>query len=62
MLVLQINHACSWVQITTGSGNYTCPMKEVNGELLFRFKGKWHKVDDYKTDLTGEYRGPGRSG
>ena len=50
MLVLGINYACGWVQITTGGGTYTCPMEESGGELFFKFKNEWHKVSDYATD------------
>lgn len=50
MLVLGINYACGWVQITTGSGRYTCPMEKRNGELYFRFKNKWHSVKEYASD------------
>lgn len=56
MLVLLINHACSWVQITTGNGRYTCPMREVDDELFFKFKGEWHRVSDYENELTSEFR------
>ena len=36
MLVLGINRILKWVQITTGWGTYTCPTKEINGELFFK--------------------------
>ena len=36
------------VQIVADCGRYyTCPVKEIDGEWFFRFKEKWHKVDDY---------------
>lgn len=44
VLVLGINHICKWVQIVSGGKRYTCPMKEVNGELFFHFKKGWHSV------------------
>lgn len=50
MLILGINNVLNWVQITTGCGTYTCPMKEINGEKFFKFKGEWHRVSDYVTD------------
>ena len=31
---------------------YTCPIKEVDGEWLFRFKNEWHKIDDYVNEYT----------
>ena len=50
MLVLGINYACNWVQITTGYGTYTCPMEDREGVLFFRFKNEWHRVSDYACD------------
>ena len=38
MLVLGINKILNWCQITTGWGTYTCPIKEVNGEMFFKLK------------------------
>ncbi|HBC32476.1 MAG TPA: hypothetical protein DC024_14675 [Clostridiales bacterium] len=54
MLVLSINRILKWVQITTGWGKYTCPIKEINGELFFKFKNEWHKVMDFTSELTTE--------
>lgn len=54
MLILGINRILEWVQITTNGRRYTCPMKEINGELFFRFKNQWHKVIDYVSDHTNE--------
>lgn len=54
MLVLGINRLANWVQITAGRGRYTCPIKEINGELFFKFKGEWHRVIEYVSDLTTE--------
>ena len=61
MLVLGINYACNWVQITTGWGRYTCPMKNVGGELYFKFKNEWHSVKKYASDQlkADNYRGLG---
>lgn len=63
MLVLGINYACNWVQITTGWGKYTCPMEERNGELYFIFKNEWHKVTDYSSEdlKNSDYDGLGKS-
>lgn len=47
MLVLGVMKILGWCQITTGRGTYTCPIKEINGEDYFKFKGEWHKVIDY---------------
>lgn len=56
MLVLCINYACDWVQITNMGRRYTCPIKEIDGELYFRFKNQWHRVRDYTSELTSEFR------
>ena len=56
MLVLCINYACDWVQITNMVRRHTCPMKEIDGELYFRFKNQWHRVRDYTSELTSEFR------
>lgn len=38
-----------WVQIISDGGyTLTCEAKEINGELYFKHKGSWHRVDDYK--------------
>ena len=54
MLVLGVNSILKWVQITTGGRRYTCPTKEMNGELYFHFKNKWHRVKDYVSGYTDE--------
>ena len=56
MLVLCINYACNWVQITNAGRRYTCPMKEIYSELYFRYKNQWHRVRDYTSQLTSEFR------
>ena len=55
MIVLGINRVLNWVQITTHGSKYTCPMKESDGELLFKFNGQWHKVYDYTFEGTTEF-------
>lgn len=57
MEILSINHILKWVQITSGGKRYTCPTKEVNGVLFFKFKNEWHKVIDFTTELTSEFWG-----
>ena len=54
MLVLGINKILEWCQITSGGRTYTCPTKIINGELLFQFKGSWHKVAEYLADHVEE--------
>lgn len=57
MTVLCINHTCNWVQISNGWGRYTCLTEERDGELYFKFKSEWHKVEDYSSEYTTEYNG-----
>ena len=54
MLVLDINHILKWVSIVSGGRRYTCPTKEIDGELFFKFKNEWHKVIEYTSKLTHE--------
>ena len=58
MLVLGVNRILKWCQITTGGRRYTCPTKEINGELFFHFKKTWHPVreclSEYITELVEE--------
>ncbi len=56
MQVLGINHILKWVQIFSSGRRYTCPTKDINGELFFKFKNEWHKVIDYTTVYTGEFK------
>lgn len=57
MLVLGINHILKWVSIISEGRRYTCPTKEINGELFFKFKKEWHKVIEFASKLTQEYKG-----
>ncbi len=50
MLVLGINKILKWCQITSGGRKYTCPTKEINGELFFHFKKEWHKVAEFASE------------
>ena len=54
MLVLGINRILKWVQIVSGGRRYTCPTKEINGELFFVFKRSLHKVIDFTSEHTTE--------
>ena len=57
MKVLGINHILKWVQIISEGRRYTCPTKEINGELFFKFKNEWHKVIDFISEFTSEFKG-----
>lgn len=54
MLILGINRILSWLKITTGGRSYTCPTKEINGELFFKFKNEWLRAIDYVSEHTTE--------
>lgn len=54
MLILGINRVLKWLQITSGGRSYTCPTKEINGELFFIFKKEWHRVADFLSEHTTE--------
>lgn len=56
MKILGINHILKWVQITSNGRRYTCPTKEINGELFFHFKKEWHKVADFISEFTSEFK------
>lgn len=56
MMIMGINHVLEWVQITTNGRTYTCSMKEISGELYFKFKNEWHRVADYISDYTTEFK------
>lgn len=54
MIVLGVNKVLKWCQITAGGRRYTCPTKEINGQLCFIFKKAWHPVADYIFDHAEE--------
>jgi len=54
MLILGINRVLKWLQITSGGRSYTCPTKEINGELFFIFKKEWHRVAEFLSEHTTE--------
>ena len=47
MLVLGVNKILKGCQIVSGGRRYTCPTKEINGQLCFVFKKAWHPVADF---------------
>lgn len=54
MIVLGINRILDCCQITTGGRRYTCPTKEINGELFFAFKKAWHPIAKFVSEHTNE--------
>ena len=50
--VLGIVPNFNYLQISTYTGCYTCPTKIIDGESYFKFKGKWHRTEDYVTPDT----------
>lgn len=51
-IVLTVNRATEFVQITTHGSRYTCPMAIKDGKAVFRFKNKWYPVNDYTSEMT----------
>lgn len=54
MLVLGINKTLKSCQITTGGRRYTCPTKELDGQLFFKFKKAWLPIAEYLSDHVHE--------
>lgn len=54
MLVLGVNKILKWCQIVSGGRHYTCPTKEINGQLYFAFKRTWHPVAEFISDHAEE--------
>ena len=57
MIVLTINYILNWVCVCNKGRRYTCPTKEINGELYFHFKKEWHKVADFTSEYTSKLKG-----
>ncbi|MBQ7077996.1 MAG: hypothetical protein IJM91_07680 [Lachnospiraceae bacterium] len=53
-LVLVKNAVTNWVQITTHGSRYTCETKMLDGVECFKFKNRWHSVNDYVGPNTEE--------
>lgn len=56
IIVMTISKLIDAVIIFTHGARYTCPTKEVDGELMFWFKQKWRKVADHVIDATDDLR------
>ena len=54
MIVLGVNKVLEWCQIVSNGRRYTCPTKEINGQLFFNFKRAWHPVADFISEYTRE--------
>lgn len=54
MLVIGINKILKWCQITSGGRTYTCPTKNISGEMFFKFKNEWHKVAQFVSENADE--------
>ena len=54
MLVSGVNKIMGLCSIISGGRCYTCPTKEIDGELYFAFKKEWHSVKKYITKNTTE--------
>ena len=47
LAVSVINYVMEIVQVLNNGRFYTCPMKIVDDEVMFKFKNVWHKASDY---------------
>ena len=56
MKIFSINDVLKWCQVFSNGRKYTCYTKMVDNNLYFKFKGKWHVVSEYVTELTSVYR------
>jgi len=56
MIIFVVNKATEMVQLYTHGAKYSCPMKEQDGELFFRFKSIWYPVNKY-IDNNTQYLG-----
>jgi hypothetical protein len=52
MNIFGINKILGIVQIYNNGRKFSCPTKEINGELFFHFKKQWFKVADYVSEYT----------
>lgn len=54
MLILGVNKICNWAQVLSNDRRYTCPIKLVDGKLMFVFKKQLHSVAEYACEHTDE--------
>ena len=52
MSVLNVNYATEFVQVLTHGARYSCQMKLMDGQWVFRFKNDWWPVDAYTDEFT----------
>jgi len=52
MVVISVCHQTGSALVQSGERSYACPIIEDNGETKFKFKGEWHKVEDYAFEYT----------
>ena len=55
MKIFSINDVLKWCQVFSNGRKHTCYTKMVDNNLYFKFKGKWHVVSEYVTELTSVY-------
>lgn len=56
MYIMGINRILKIVQVYNDGRKYTCSIIERDGEEYFCFKNEWHKVADYTTSNTSEFK------
>ena len=54
MRVLGVNRILKWCQIVSKGRRYTCPTKNIDGKLFFKFKNIWHPVAEFISDSVQE--------
>ncbi len=55
MRITGINKILGWVQVISNGRTYTCPTKQIDGKLLFKFNNHWHDVLKYVGETTQEF-------
>lgn len=56
MMIDSINHVLKWVSVYVDGKLYTRDIKEINGELFFKFKNEWYKMADCISEYTTEFK------
>ena len=55
MFMLVVNRILKSCQVLSDGRRYTCPIKEINGQLCFAFKKSWHPVVVFASEHTKEF-------
>ena len=52
MIVISVGGPLNVALVQSNGRAYSCPLHEIDGELKFKFKGEWHRVEDYTYENT----------